>query len=166
MAQSQSPFDFPSHGSLGAAIQQFFQLQTRFQKHTTQIIQCHETGKRSTSAARFFAATLMNFRPGTVSARLVRCQTECSILWQGNPLSTVQTFGPPHCKLCSKERLEMCKRARCKRDTLINERTDLFEACCHKPSFHRCKVDECTDETQESRKGPADSDHRVLLASV
>ena len=101
---------------------------TRFQNHTTQIIQCHETGKKSTSAARFFAAALMNFRPGTVLARSVRCQTEHSVLWQGNPLSTVQTFGTPHCKLCSKERLEMCKRARYKRDALINERTNLFEA--------------------------------------
>ena len=91
---------------------------------------------------------------------------ECSVLWQGNPLSTVQTFGTPHCKLCSKERLEIYKRARYKRETLINDRTNLFEACNHKPSFHRYKVDECTDETQESRKGPAESNHRVLVASV
>ena len=139
---------------------------TRFQNHTSQIIQCHETGKRSTSAAKFFAAALMNFRPGTVSATLVRSQIEYSILWQGNPLATVQTFGTPHCKLCSKERLETYKRARHKRDTLINERTNLFEACLHKPSFHRYKVDECTDETQESRKGPAESNHRALVAYV
>ena len=109
---------------------------TRFQHHTSNVVQCHATGKKSTSAARFFAALLMNFRPGTVSARLVRNQIEYSILWQGNPLSTVQTFGTPHCKLCSKERLEICKRARHKRDTLINDRTNLFEACNHKPSFH------------------------------
>ena len=137
---------------------------SRFQQHNSQIVRCHETGQRSTSVAKFFAATLMNWRPGTVSARLVRNQTKYSILWQGNPLSTVQTFGTPSCKLCSKERLEIYKRARFKRATLINERTNLFEACNHKPSFHRYKVDECTDETQQSRKGPAESNHRVLVS--
>ena len=137
---------------------------SRFQQHNSQTVRCHETGQRSTSVAKFFAATLMNWRPGTVSARLVRNQTKYSILWQGNPLSTVQTFGTPSCKLCSKERLEIYKRARFKRATLINERTNLFEACNHKPSFHRYKVDECTDETQQSRKGPAESNHRVLVS--
>ena len=139
---------------------------TRFQRHTSQTIKCHETGERSTSVAKFFAATLMNWRPGTVSSNLVRNQTNYSILWQGNPLSTVQTFGTPHCKLCSKERLEIYKRARFKRATLINERTNLFEACNHKPSFHRYKVDDCTDETRRSRKGPAESNHRAPVVSV
>ena len=109
---------------------------SRFQRHTTQILKCHETGQKSTSVARFFAATLMNWRPGTVTANLVRHQTKCSILWQGNPLSTVQTFGTPSCKLCNKERLEICKRAKFKRAMPMNERTDLFEACNHKPSFY------------------------------
>ena len=86
---------------------------TRFQQHTSQILKCHETGKESTSVAKFFAAAQMNWRPGTATAGPVRNHTKCSILWQGNPPSTVQTFGTPSCKLCSKERLEMCKRARC-----------------------------------------------------
>ena len=101
-----------------------------------------------------------------VSARLVRHQIEHSIPWQGNPLSTVQTFGTPSYRLRSKERLETHKRARFKRATLINERTNLFEACNHKPSFHQCKVDECTDETQESQKGPAESVHRALVSAL
>ena len=72
---------------------------------------------------------------------LIRNNTEYSILWQGNPLSTVKTFGIPHCsRLCGKERLEILKRARYKPQSLINKKKDLYEACNHKPQFHRYKL--------------------------
>ena len=137
----------------------------RFQQHTSDIMRYHEKGSKSTSVARFFACTFINWKPGDLSARLVRNSINYSILWQGKPLSTVQTFGTPTCKLCSKKRLEIYKRARFKGRTLINDRTHLFEACKHRPDFHRYTEQEpCTDETQGSRKGPARSNHRVLIS--
>ena len=140
-------------------------VKDRWRNHTSAILKCHRDGKKSASVARFVAATLINFQPGVLNTKIVRSHLKYSILWQGNPLSVVQTFGTPTCKLCSRERLEIYKRARFKRNTLINERTDLFEACKHKAAFHRYEQEApCTDETQGSRKGPARSNHRVLIS--
>ena len=65
----------------------------------------------------FFAMILMN-------------SSQCTlfILWQGNQLSTAQTFGTPSCEVCSKERPEIHKRARFKRATLTNEKAEISEA--------------------------------------
>ena len=137
----------------------------RFRQHTSDILKYHETGQRSTSVARFLGATFCNWRPGTLNGNIIRNSINYSILWQGKTLSTLQTFGTPTCKLCSKERLEIYKRARFKRETLINDRTHLFEACKHKTAFHRYEEGaQCTDETCQSRKGPTRSNHREVIS--
>ena len=67
----------------------------RFQQQTSDITRHHEKGTKSTSVARFFACIFTDWKPGDSSARLVRNSINCSILWQGKPLPTVQTFGTP-----------------------------------------------------------------------
>lgn len=59
------------------------------------------------------------------------------VLWTGNAIKTVNTFGSEYCKLCEQERLylisEMLGKSHCK---LINKTDEIFGACRHKPSFH------------------------------
>ena len=140
-------------------------LKTRMQQHNKQAIRCHKTGTSATSFARYFGTFFQNFE--VLSPRLIRNSINYSILYQGNPLSVVQTFGTPNCRLCSKERIEILKRSRHKPQSLINKRQELYEACKHKPQFHRYKVEEAsTDETSNSRKSQsaARSNHRVLIS--
>ena len=138
------------------------------QQHNRDAIRHHTNGKGGTSFARHFGTMFINWRKGTVTQRLIRNNINYSILWKGNPLSTVKTFGTPHCKLCAKERLEIMKRARLKPSTLINKKRDLYEACNHKPQFHRYtnKETPSTDETQGSRKGQTTESYHRVLASV
>ena len=126
-------------------------LKKRMQRHHSDTIKMHKgqsTG--STAFARHFATQLQNFP--VLTPTIIRNFIDYSVLWRGNPLSSVKTFATPHCKLCSKERTEILKRARYKPHLLINIRTGLYESCNHIPQFHRFKEgdDDSTDETQES----------------
>ena len=60
------------------------------------------------------------------------------VLWTGNAIKTVNTFGTENCELCEKERLylisEMLGKSHRK---LINKTDEIFGTCRHKPSFHR-----------------------------
>ena len=65
------------------------------------------------------------------------------ILWMGNPLSTVGTFGTHNCKLCSEEKLAILfgfSRKNCK---MINKCGEIYGCCRHKVNFHCfCSTDE------------------------
>ena len=143
-------------------------LKKSMQKHNNDAIRHHTTGKGGSSFATHFGTIFINWRKGTVSQRLIRNSIDYSILWKGNPLSTVKTFGTAHCKLCAQERLEIMKRARYRSNTLINKKRDLYEACNHKPQFHRYKPTEMTstDETHRSRKGTNTESYHRVTASV
>ena len=60
------------------------------------------------------------------------------ILWKGNSIANVNTFGSQKCKLCEAERLylvsEMYGKAKAK---LMNKADEIFGPCRHKASFHR-----------------------------
>ena len=136
-------------------------LKNRMQQHHRDAIRFHKKGAKSTAFAEHFGTVFANFQQLTPT--LLTNSITYSVLWKGNPLSTVKTFRTPHCKLCTKEKLEILKRARYKPRTLINRKRDLHEACNHKPHFHRYHDEETsTDETRDSRKGPAKSNHRVF----
>ena len=47
-----------------------------------------------------------------ISSKDVREITRVSILWQGNPISSMKTFGKINCNLCMMERLEIIKAMR------------------------------------------------------
>jgi hypothetical protein len=63
---------------------------------------------------------------------------ECNILWRGNPISVIKTFGKFTCPLCNRERMEIVKLNRTIPDKLINSCfLEIHGACHHKPRFHR-----------------------------
>ena len=110
-------------------------FKNRMQQHFNDVRKLHQLGEKSDSYAKHFAELLSNFP--TVTPKLQRNSIECSILWQGNPLSTVKTFGTPHCTLCSKERIAILKASRESPQSLINSCSEIYGACRHKPKFHR-----------------------------
>ena len=67
-----------------------------------------------------------------------------SVLWQGNAISTMKTFGGLNCALCMKERLHILngleKDKTAKKKLLINSSNELYSACRHKPDFHRYQI--------------------------
>ena len=105
-------------------------LKTRMQQHHTQVAKLHALGERSTSHAKHFARLFVNFPK--VTPKLHRNSVTHSVIWQGNPISAVKTFGTNHCMLCNRERLEILKMARFKPHLLINSCNGIYGACRHK----------------------------------
>ena len=71
--------------------------------------------------------------------KMVKVQVD--ILWKGNPLSCVKTFGTRGCKLCAKERMAILKLVRLEPDKAINKNNEVYGACRHRPRFHRfCRL--------------------------
>ena len=116
---------------IGSTQQHF---KTRMQHHYAETRALQKTGKRSDSFARHFAGL---YRRMDIRPTLLRNETTCSVLWKGNPISAVKTFGTNNCLLCNKERLEILKMNRYKPDLLINSCHEIYGACRHKPRFHR-----------------------------
>ena len=79
---------------------------------------------------------------------------EVDILWQGEAISCMKTFGKPSCRLCMQERLFIYKALRDekKKKLVINSANEMFGACRHKPNFHRFNMlqNPSADEGQTS----------------
>ncbi len=112
----------------------------------------NRTAKRSDSYAKHFAHQLQNWK--TVPPKIQREHYSSKILWQGNPISAVKTFGTQHCILCNRERLEIFKRFKKNPQSLINSCGEIFGGCLHKPKFHRYsnKQTPSTDESEKDEK--------------
>ena len=95
-------------------------------------------GELCDSYARHFATYfLMIPKPWEL-----RAIANFEILWQGNCLCTVKTFGTDRCKLCMRERVEILKVRKNEPTKLINLCLEIYGACRHKPKFHRFSTDE------------------------
>jgi hypothetical protein len=97
------------------------------QGHTQNIKNLFINGKSSNSFASHFASLI----PDGTTKKNVKdfIKVKVDILWQGDPLSCVKTFGTRNCKLCAKERYAII--------LAINKCNEVHGACRHKPRFHR-----------------------------
>ena len=97
-----------------------------------------------------------------ISSRDVREITKVSILWQGNPISSMKTFGKLNCNLCMMERLEIIKAARNDKlndeGKLINSSNEFYGACRHRTKFHRYRIFKNLISTDEGVFSPKRSD--------
>ena len=127
--------------------QQFFKM--RMRGHFQDVKTLMETGKKKDSYAGHFAGI---WPPGadTPSPGVQRDLIKCDIMWQGNPISAVKTFGKISCVLCNKERLMIIKLSRSSPETIINSCSEIHGACRHIPRFHR--YHEQTPSTDERKK--------------
>jgi hypothetical protein len=73
-----------------------------------------EKGVHSDSYAQHFAC-IWPRGAEVPSPGMQRDLIKCEILWQGNPISCVKTFGKNTCSLCNRERMEIIKISRATR---------------------------------------------------
>ena len=62
---------------------------------------------------------------------------QISILWEGNAISCMKSFGTLTCRLCMAERLAILDKSRNDKENLINSCGEIYGACRHKSKFHR-----------------------------
>ena len=76
-----------------------------------------------------------------VNSKWIRYLIEVSIIWNGNPISCMKTFGDDHCMLCMREKIGIYKASNLdkfkKRKRLINSTGEVYGGCWHKTRFHR-----------------------------
>jgi hypothetical protein len=114
--------------------QQHFKM--RMRGHFQDVKKLMGKGVHSDSYARHFAG-IWPRGAEVPTPGMQRDLIKCEILWQGNPISVVKTFGKNICALCNRERMEIIKISRSTPDTLINSCSEIHGACRHKPRFHR-----------------------------
>ena len=69
----------------------------------------------------------------------VRKHMSVDILWKGNPITCMKTYGTNHCVLCMEERCAILKQWNEDKSKLINNRSELYGGCRHRTRFHRLK---------------------------
>ena len=122
-------------------------FKARMIQHHGEVIKLVCNKIKSDSYAKHFGHQLQNFK-STIKPALVRNSYTSKILWQGTSISTVNSFGSPHCQLCNQERLAILKRSKKDPTNLINSCNEIFGACRHVSKFHKYVIaDPSTDET-------------------
>jgi hypothetical protein len=114
--------------------QQHFRM--RMKGHFQDIKKLMEKGVHPNSHAQQFAGIW----PKGASAPTLGMQrdlTQCNILWKGNLISIMKTFGKLTCNLYNTEQMEIIKLFRSSPDTLINSCLEIHSTCHHKPRLHR-----------------------------
>jgi len=129
-------------------------VKTRMQGHVQDVKNLFINDKSSDSFASHFAALV----PKETAKKNVKdfVKIKVDILWQGDPLSCLQTFGTRACKLCSKERYAIIKLTRGTPRLAINKCNEVHGACRHRPRFHRFDHSEnansSTDESTRTKE--------------
>jgi hypothetical protein len=59
------------------------------------------------------------------------------ILWKGNPITCMKTYGTNYCILCMEERCANLEQWKKDKNKLINNRSELYGGCRHRTRFHR-----------------------------
>ena len=131
--------------------QQF--VKKRMQQHVQDVRKLVISEKNSDS----FAAHFANQVPQNTEKKAINGYVDfrVELIWKGDPLTCVKTFGTRRCKLCAKERLEIIKMCKFKPNEIINKCNEVYGACRHKPKFHRFDQHPTagTDESKKGRKG-------------
>jgi hypothetical protein len=67
----------------------------------------------------------------------IRKMMKVKIVWQGNAISCMKSFGKLNCSLCMPERIEILCTIPQEEWKIINHCNEIYGACQHKTSFHR-----------------------------
>jgi hypothetical protein len=126
-------------------------VKSRMQGHVQDVKRLVINDKASDSFASHFAALV----PEGAEKKEVKnhVKIKVDIIWQGDPISCVKTFGTKGCKLCAKERYAIIKLTRETPQLAINKCNEVYGACRHKPRFHRFDhTEHANTSTDESRR--------------
>ena len=76
---------------------------------------------------------------------------QVSTLWQGKSISCNKSVGKLNCSLCMKEGLEILKISRNDPAIIINNYSEFYGACRHKPRFYRYLMN-CTPHSTDDKR--------------
>ena len=83
----------------------------------------------------------------------MRDLVEVKVIWRGNPISCVKSYGKLNCQLCMNERIAILnnirKGKRLNQNLSINSNSEIYGACRHRPKFHRFTC--CPPSADEGR---------------
>lgn len=131
-------------------------VKKRIQQHVQDTKRLFIDDKKSDSFASHFAQLVPE---GTLKKEVRNfIKVKVDILWQGDPLACVKTFGTKGCKLCNKERWAILNLTRKTPELAINRCNEVYGACRHKPRFHRFNQQQVaapsTDESDKDERVP------------
>jgi hypothetical protein len=76
------------------------------------------------------------------------------IVWQGNAISCMKSFGKLNCSLCMQERIEILCTICQEEWKIINHCNEIYyDACRHKTSFHRFLKDHTNEKNTSTDEG-------------
>jgi hypothetical protein len=67
----------------------------------------------------------------------LRRMMKVKIIWQGNTISCMKSFGKLYCSLCMHKRIEILCMIHQEEWKIINNCNEIYGACQHKTRFHR-----------------------------
>jgi hypothetical protein len=105
------------------------------EQHADDVCRLVNQGVQSDSFANHFADHITQDKG--VKRKDVRKHMSVDILWKGNPITTMKTYGTNHCALCMKERMAILEQWKKDKSKLINSKSEIYGACRHRTRFHR-----------------------------
>lgn len=114
-------------------------LKKRMEQHFGETTKLVNDGEKSDSFAAHFASHFLD-QEQDARRQDIRNMVDMEIVWQGDAISCMKSFGQLNCRLCMKERLEILKQTRKYPDKLLNSKSELYGACRHKTKFHRLEM--------------------------
>ena len=94
---------------------------------------------RSNSFSKHFAQHCRNLTTSNETRARVKELVEPTILWQGTQILCMKSAVTLSCKLCMQERKAINTAWRRKRNSIMNDCSDIFGCCKCKTIFHRFK---------------------------
>ena len=111
-------------------------LKERMNQHFSETARLVNDGVKSDSFVNHFASHFSG-NDKDVTRQTIRKMVKMDIIWQGDAISCMKSFGHLSCQLCMAERLAILKKAKEEPDKLINSRLEIYGSCRHKTRFHR-----------------------------
>ena len=137
----------------------------RMRGHFNDVQSKIKKNKASDSYAEHFAIVHKTNDPtGIPSPATQRDNINSRVIWQGNPMSAVKSFGTNNCLLCNREKLAILKQSLKDKYCMINSCSEVYGACRHIPRFHRFperhdpSTDDCTEHEKSRHKHTTSSD--------
>jgi hypothetical protein len=137
--------------------QQF--VKRREQQHVQEAKNRAITGAKSDSFAEFFGGKVPKEVAEKKNKKDIKIEFEREIIWNGNLISCMKTFGTRGCKLCNKERYLLLKHRFESPKLSINKCHEIYGACRHKSAFHRFEPSRTPDAN--IRTDESDEDERI-----
>jgi hypothetical protein len=75
------------------------------------------------------------------------------IIWQGNAISCMKSFGKLNCSLCMRKRIEILCMIHQEEWKIINHCNEIYGACWHKTRFHRFLIEHTNVKNTSTDEG-------------